>query len=59
MTEFERYEIALKKSNMVQKMDLPAWRKDEICCNLGKWIHEKEKGIDELPFPFGTKPRKI
>ena len=59
MSTYERYQIALEKSKQLKKMNISEYRKNEISMKLGQWIDEKEKGINELPFPFGTKPRKI
>ena len=59
MTEYEKYKIAIKKAKEVEKMPFTEEKKLEICSNLGQWVNDKEKDLDEMPFPFGTKPRKI
>lgn len=58
MTIYERYKIALGKAKEVEKMPISEYRKEEIYRNLGEWINT-EKTIEEMPFPFGKKPRKI
>ena len=58
MTYYERYKIALEKAKKVEKMPIPEERKEEMYRELGAWI-ETDKGVEELPFPFGEKPRKI
>lgn len=54
----QRYQIALAKAREVEKMNMPESKKEETYRKLAEWI-DTDKDIDELPFPFGTKPHKI
>lgn len=58
MSIYERYQIALEKSKMVEKLNIPALKKQEIYNRLARWI-DTDKTIEELPFPFGKRPHKI
>lgn len=58
MSIYERYQIALEKAKMVEKLNIPALKKQEIYSRLGEWINT-DKTIEELPFPFGKRPHKI
>lgn len=58
MNTYQRYKIALEKAKEIEKMPLPEYKKEEIYRNLGEWINT-EKTVEEMPFPFGKKPRKI
>ena len=59
MEEYEKYKIAMAKAKEVEKMPLSEEKKSEIYSNLGQYVNDKEKGLEEMPFPFGKKPRKI
>lgn len=59
MKEYEKYQIAMEMAKKVEKMPLSEEKKSEIYSNLGQWVSDKEKGLEEMPFPFGKKPRKI
>lgn len=56
MNTYQRYKIALEKAKEVEKMPINEDKKREFYNNLGNWINSEE---EELPFPFGKKPRKI
>lgn len=58
MSIYERYKIALEKAKMVEKLNMPALKKQEVYRELGEWI-DTDKTIEELPFPFGKRPQKI
>lgn len=59
MKEYEKYQIAMEMAKKVEKMPLSEEKKSEIYSNLGQWVNDKEKGLEEMPFPFSKKPRKI
>ena len=58
MTQYERYKIAFEKAKELEKLNMPALKKQEIYSRLGKWINT-DKTIEELPFPFGKTRVKI
>ena len=55
----KRYDIALEKAKLVDRMNIPDSKKEEIYRRLAEWIEDLEKDIEDLPFPFGKKPVKI
>ena len=55
----QRYEIARAKADELRKLNMPQTKKDESYVRLAQWIEDIDKDTDELPFPFGKKPRKI